>query len=105
MPLLVAGGHVVAEMTRSPAKADRITELGAEPVVCDVYDADSLSRRWWPQQPDPHRGHAQPAGRAADGRAARCAVWGGRGGRVLAAALNAARPGTLEPPAADPYAG
>ena len=28
VPTLVAGGHVVAGMTRSPAKADRVTELG-----------------------------------------------------------------------------
>ena len=42
VPLLVAAGHVVAGMTRSPEKADRLRSIGADPVVCDVYDADAL---------------------------------------------------------------
>jgi uncharacterized protein YbjT (DUF2867 family) len=41
-PLLVAEGHRVIGMTRSPAKADALRELGAEAVVCDVFDADAL---------------------------------------------------------------
>jgi nucleoside-diphosphate-sugar epimerase len=44
VPLLVSAGHVVAGMTRSPAKAAGLSELGAEPVVCDVYDAPALTR-------------------------------------------------------------
>jgi uncharacterized protein YbjT (DUF2867 family) len=40
VPLLVAGGHVVAGLTRS--QPDLVRELGAEPVVCDVYDAAAL---------------------------------------------------------------
>jgi nucleoside-diphosphate-sugar epimerase len=43
VPLLVDQGHEVAGMTRSPEKAKKLLELGAEPVVCDVYDADKLS--------------------------------------------------------------
>ncbi|MGH2890685.1 MAG: NAD-dependent epimerase/dehydratase family protein [Solirubrobacteraceae bacterium] len=43
VPLLVAGGHTVAGMTRTPGNASRLRELGAEPVVCDVYDADALT--------------------------------------------------------------
>ncbi len=43
IPLLVAGGHEVAGMTRSSGKTEMLRELGAEPVVCDVYDADALS--------------------------------------------------------------
>jgi nucleoside-diphosphate-sugar epimerase len=43
VPLLVAEGHTVAGMTRSPGKADAVRALGAEPVVCDVFDADSLT--------------------------------------------------------------
>jgi UDP-glucose 4-epimerase len=43
LPLLVADGHVVAGMTRSAGNADRLAALGAEPVVCDVYDAGALS--------------------------------------------------------------
>jgi nucleoside-diphosphate-sugar epimerase len=42
VPLLVADGHVVAGMTRSTAKTDRLRELGADPVVCDVFDVDAL---------------------------------------------------------------
>jgi uncharacterized protein YbjT (DUF2867 family) len=42
VPLLVADGHVVAGMTRSSGKAEAIRTLGAEPVVCDVYDAATL---------------------------------------------------------------
>lgn len=42
VPLLVAAGHEVAGTTRSEAKAERLRELGAEPVVVDVYDAEAL---------------------------------------------------------------
>jgi uncharacterized protein YbjT (DUF2867 family) len=42
VPLLVEAGHVVAGMTRSPGKAGLLVELGAEPVVCDVFDAEGL---------------------------------------------------------------
>ena len=44
IPLLVAGGHTVAGMTRSPQKAHMLAELRAEPVVCDVFDTDALTR-------------------------------------------------------------
>jgi hypothetical protein len=43
VPLLVADGHAVAGMTRSVEKADAVRALGAEPVVCDVYDAEALT--------------------------------------------------------------
>ena len=42
VPLLVAEGHQVAGMTRTPDKAELLRRLGAEPVVCDVYDLDAL---------------------------------------------------------------
>jgi hypothetical protein len=42
VPLLVAGEHVVAGMTRSPEKVETLRALGADPVVCDVYDAVAL---------------------------------------------------------------
>ena len=42
VPLLVADGHVVAGMTRSPGKVEMLRGLGAEPVVCDVYDEATL---------------------------------------------------------------
>jgi NAD(P)H-binding len=40
--LLIAEGHTVAAMTRSESKREMLTEVGAQPVVCDVYDADAL---------------------------------------------------------------
>lgn len=43
VPLLVADGHTVAGLTRSAAKAEGLRDLGAEPVVCDVYDAAALT--------------------------------------------------------------
>jgi len=43
VPLLVAGGHVLAGMTRSAHKAEQLRELGAEPVVCDVFDLAALA--------------------------------------------------------------
>lgn len=42
--LLVAAGHTVAGMTRTPEKARLVEELGAEPAVCDVFDADGVRR-------------------------------------------------------------
>jgi nucleoside-diphosphate-sugar epimerase len=42
VPLLVEAGHEVAGMTRSPGNAEPLRELGAEPVVVDVYDAAAL---------------------------------------------------------------
>jgi nucleoside-diphosphate-sugar epimerase len=44
IPLLVRDGHEVAGMTRSPGKEAVLRELGAEPVVCDVFDAGALAR-------------------------------------------------------------
>jgi nucleoside-diphosphate-sugar epimerase len=41
-PMLVAAGHTVAGTTRSAEKAELVRELGAEPVVIDVYDAEEL---------------------------------------------------------------
>jgi nucleoside-diphosphate-sugar epimerase len=42
VPLLAAAGHDVAAMTRSPDKVDALRALGAEPVVCDVYESEAL---------------------------------------------------------------
>jgi uncharacterized protein YbjT (DUF2867 family) len=41
VPLLLAAGHRVAGMTRS--QPELVARLGAEPVVCDVYDAEALA--------------------------------------------------------------
>ena len=43
IPLLVAAGHEVAGMTRSSGKTGMLRELGAQAVICDVYDADRLA--------------------------------------------------------------
>jgi len=43
VPLLVLSGHVVAGMTRSRGKIDQLAALGAEPVVCDVFNAGALT--------------------------------------------------------------
>jgi nucleoside-diphosphate-sugar epimerase len=42
VPLLVAEGHEVAGMTRSEGKVEFVRELGAEPVICDVYNRQAL---------------------------------------------------------------
>ncbi len=41
--LLVASGHQVTGMTRTSAKAEMLRDLGADPVVCDVFDGDALT--------------------------------------------------------------
>lgn len=43
VPLLVARGDTVAGMTRSSENTTVLRGLGAEPVACDVYDADALT--------------------------------------------------------------
>jgi len=43
LPLLASEGHVVAAMTRSADKADHLLALGGEPIVCDVYDLETLT--------------------------------------------------------------
>jgi uncharacterized protein YbjT (DUF2867 family) len=52
LPLLVTAGHVVAGMTRSQQKASRLRSLGAEPVVCDVFQPDALVAAVTAFQPD-----------------------------------------------------
>ena len=42
VPMLVEAGHTVAGTTRSAEKAELLRELGAEPLVIDVYDVDAL---------------------------------------------------------------
>jgi len=43
IPLLLEAGHEVAGLTRSPEKAALLRQLGARPVVCDVYDVETLT--------------------------------------------------------------
>ncbi|MDQ4131400.1 MAG: NAD(P)-dependent oxidoreductase, partial [Actinomycetota bacterium] len=42
MPLLVAEGHEVAAMTRSPGKVDELVSSGAQPVVAEALDRDAV---------------------------------------------------------------
>jgi len=42
VPRLVEAGHQVTGITRSQAKLDKLRALGAEPVLCDVFDAGGL---------------------------------------------------------------
>jgi uncharacterized protein YbjT (DUF2867 family) len=52
VPLLVQAGHVVGGMTRSASKTGLLKELGAEPIVCDVFDRDALIRAVQDFRPD-----------------------------------------------------
>jgi Nucleoside-diphosphate-sugar epimerases len=52
IPLLIADGHAVAGMTRSVAKTDQLRELGAHPVLCDVFDVEALVRAVTSFKPD-----------------------------------------------------
>ncbi len=42
VPLLVNAGHTVGAMTRSADKATGLSSLGAEPIICDVFDRAGL---------------------------------------------------------------
>ena len=42
IPLLVQSGHVVGGMTRSSSKVGLLRHLGAEPILCDVFDREAL---------------------------------------------------------------
>jgi 2-alkyl-3-oxoalkanoate reductase len=52
LPLLAAQGHQVTAATRSPAKAGRLRELGAEPVVVDGLDAMAVGEAVARAEPD-----------------------------------------------------
>jgi NAD(P)H-binding len=42
IPRLVHAGHIVGGLTRSPSKTELLNDLGAEPIVCDVFDREAL---------------------------------------------------------------
>ncbi len=52
LPLLVGAGHDVWGMTRSAFKADDVRRVGAETVVCDVYELPALRREVADASPD-----------------------------------------------------
>src|ERR1700755_1644330 len=43
VPLLVEAGHNGGALTRWSAKSDRLASMGAEPIVCDVFDSAALT--------------------------------------------------------------
>ncbi len=43
VPLLVQAGHTVGAMTRSSEKVGRLAAMGAQPIVCDVFDRSALA--------------------------------------------------------------
>jgi nucleoside-diphosphate-sugar epimerase len=52
VPRLVAAGHEVVATSRSSAKAPRLRDLGAEPVVADGLDAAAMTRAVGDARPD-----------------------------------------------------
>src|SRR2546430_1069657 len=52
VPALAREGHHVVGMTRSDAKVASLRALGAEPVICDVYDAERLRQVVEDARPD-----------------------------------------------------
>jgi nucleoside-diphosphate-sugar epimerase len=52
VPMLVAGGHEVVGMTRSPRKQDLIRTLGAQPVVADALDPEQVAEAVAQAEPD-----------------------------------------------------
>jgi nucleoside-diphosphate-sugar epimerase len=52
VPLLIADGHQVTGMTRSPEKVQALRAAGAEPVVVDAFDAQALQAAVAEARPD-----------------------------------------------------
>jgi nucleoside-diphosphate-sugar epimerase len=44
LPLLIDAGHIVGAMTRSADKVNRLAAMGAQPIVCDVFDRSALTK-------------------------------------------------------------
>ena len=49
---LVQARYVVGGMTRSPSKTDLLRHLGAEPILCDVFDKEALIKAVGDFKPD-----------------------------------------------------
>jgi nucleoside-diphosphate-sugar epimerase len=52
VPLLLEAGHEVTAMTRSVLRAAQLQAVGADPVVCDVFDADGVRAAMAAASPD-----------------------------------------------------
>lgn len=42
LPLMLAEGHVIAAMTRTPAKIGDLRTAGVTPILCDIFDREAL---------------------------------------------------------------
>jgi nucleoside-diphosphate-sugar epimerase len=52
VPMLVAGGHDVVAMTRSPRKADSLRAMGAEPAIADGLDRGAVMQAVMRAEPE-----------------------------------------------------
>lgn len=52
VPQLLRAGHEVTAMTRSVLRAAQLEAVGADPVVCDVFDADGVQTAMAEASPD-----------------------------------------------------
>src|SRR3954471_9850575 len=52
VPQLLEAGHEVTAMTRSVLRAAQLEAVGADPVVCDVFDADAVRAAMADASPD-----------------------------------------------------
>jgi 2-alkyl-3-oxoalkanoate reductase len=52
VPQLVKAGHEVTAMTRSVLRASQLEAVGADPVVCDVFDVDGVREAMADASPD-----------------------------------------------------
>jgi nucleoside-diphosphate-sugar epimerase len=52
VPQLLEAGHKVTAMTRSVLRAAQLEAVGADPVVCDVFDADGVRAAMADASPD-----------------------------------------------------
>jgi nucleoside-diphosphate-sugar epimerase len=52
IPRLVQAGHVVGGMTRSASKTELLRHLGAQPIICDVFDREALIKAVRDFKPD-----------------------------------------------------
>src|SRR6266516_7343166 len=94
VPLLVEAGHEVAGMTRSPGKRERLRGLGAEPVVCDAFDAAALRQAvvaFAPEAVVNERPTFRTSRRRKTRRTRACGVWGTRNLLAAGAAAGASR--------------
>jgi nucleoside-diphosphate-sugar epimerase len=52
VPMLLAEGHEVVGMTRSPERSEQLRAVGVKPVVADAFNADALAQAVADARPD-----------------------------------------------------